>query len=770
MSGEDDGNDMRPIMMWLSLGGAMVTAFTAWVGEQWRSGRLWEKVEEIAGVNGLAENVEESTAWVSALPWTLIVGMVCAVVLGIIGSRVWLNRRAHRRDVLRDALVTELRPLMPAGWDQDRAARGMRIGWKGARIARIGLNLSGVRFSDQEWRNELVRAVGRFLGPVEPIQWPDPRKKRGLLSPRQPLGILIRPLQEKRLSEDGKDSATTRSEATEVVQAAVRGLVPGAQVEVQQTPDDGPEETPWRISIRYGETTRDLSTSYRGRVEAQVEGRLGTSLRSFWDRQLRVVQLTSVPPLPNLVPWAPAFEKFMLTPAMKAAREGGQIVAPYGTDEQGRVVAWIPGDEQPHGIFVGTTGSGKSVTMVDVAASLLSQGALLTIIDPKARDWIQFLGQPGVLGVATLLEDRLELLRAVMDEVDRRRSVLGLQVMAEEHPGLEIPEHARRPLPKIVVVIDELTIHNDEVRVWWSQLGKAERELWGSTRTQPPMLGWPLKIGQLARALGIHLLIGMQRADAPNLGGDTQLRELVPHVVTMGEVTEISSRMVYGDLRGTSVDVTSPGIGLANGGRYDPDTGERVERPGTPGRFKSWFSGDRLGAEFWDSLPDSLTAKAAQSGIDLAGVTAAARDPQAAVSKLLAQAFPGGYPGRPKFGGFGRADADTAGIAGSVEAGPEGSTPAVPDDDARFIESGPEVDAEGLVWDSTPLRDLEVGDWVQLADDRPFKVVEVVGAVEDEFTGDEVFRLVVRSEEGEEEVDLPPEEAIFAAREGLLTR
>ena len=114
-----------------------------------------------------------------------------------------------------------------------------------------------------------------------------------------------------------------------------------------------PTVTGGQLVIEYGETTRDQSPAWRARVVEQVSARLGTAFSAVWDRQRRRLVLRPVPVLPHPIDWSQQV-------AQLHHLDLGPWVAAYGTDEDGNIVAWQPGDREPHAMFTGDPGKNKT--------------------------------------------------------------------------------------------------------------------------------------------------------------------------------------------------------------------------------------------------------------------------------------------------------------------------------------------------------------------------------------------------------------------------
>lgn len=285
-------------------------------------------------------------------------------------------------------------------------------------------------------------------------------------------------------------------------------------------------------------------------------------------------------------------------------------------------IKWCPLDQvSPHLIEVGETGSGKSTNMTLLVAEAVEQGIAVEVIDPKGTDflWIDDLsinrgrrvgrvwpGSPdhmrpepepmpddlirAIAGDATaeaevaktvavakaekakegdtttLTPEQRDCLRRHLTEMMRRFEVMRSgEVMVERTLGgkalsrrpkqvseLTDQQRRRHGLDYRILVIDEMPSIADD------------REAMHILRL----------LTQLGRAAGIHVVIGMQRADTKILDGF--IRHNVNARIMFGIGDVIAARMIFGDHRkaeefdhGLPLD---PGIAwAANLGRgWDP--------------------------------------------------------------------------------------------------------------------------------------------------------------------------------------------------------
>jgi S-DNA-T family DNA segregation ATPase FtsK/SpoIIIE len=178
----------------------------------------------------------------------------------------------------------------------------------------------------------------------------------------------------------------------------------------------------------------------------------------------------------------------------------------------------------PHLLIAGATGSGKSVGLNSLICSLLFRATpvdvRLIMIDPKMLEFSVYDGIPHLLvPVVTEPKKAAIVLRRVVEEMARRYQVLaahGVRSIAQYNQMLEqqdggLPGHSRaqsglepaptpaEKLPYLVVVIDELS---DLMMI-------SAREVEDSL----------MRLAQMARAAGIHLIVATQRPSVDVLTG-----------------------------------------------------------------------------------------------------------------------------------------------------------------------------------------------------------------------------------------------------------
>ncbi len=185
-------------------------------------------------------------------------------------------------------------------------------------------------------------------------------------------------------------------------------------------------------------------------------------------------------------------------------------------------------DEMPHLLIAGATGSGKSVCMNVFLTALLYQNAphelKFILIDPKRVELMPYNGIPHLLTpVITEAEKALQALRWAVAEMGRRLhrfSDMGVRNIAEYN---EKQQDETLLLPRIVIVIDEL----------------ADLMMRQFRRDTETMI---VRIAQMARATGMHLIIATQRPSVDVITG--LIKANIPTRMAFRTVSSVDSRTI----------------------------------------------------------------------------------------------------------------------------------------------------------------------------------------------------------------------------------
>lgn len=207
---------------------------------------------------------------------------------------------------------------------------------------------------------------------------------------------------------------------------------------------------------------------------------------------------------------------------------------PLGKDVTGSTIS-ANLSKMPHLLIAGSTGSGKSVAINTILASILMKArpeeVKLVLIDPKMVELSVYNGVPHLLiPVVTDAKLAANALRKVVKEMERRYKLFAAggvrnmgeynQKVAENNQDKSKP--AMKPLPYILVVVDELS---DLMMV-----GGHDVE------------GAIVRLGQMARAAGIHMILATQRPSVDVITG--LIKANVPSRISFAVSSGVDSRTI----------------------------------------------------------------------------------------------------------------------------------------------------------------------------------------------------------------------------------
>ena len=211
-----------------------------------------------------------------------------------------------------------------------------------------------------------------------------------------------------------------------------------------------------------------------------------------------------------------------------AFREGtNKLALGLGNDVSGQsIVADLT--RMPHLLIAGATGQGKSVCINALITSLLFQVTpdhlRLLLIDPKRVELTSYNGLPHLL-LPVLVESHqaAAALRWAVAEMDRRYKMFsaeGVRNIAAYNE--KATQKQAKQLPYVVIVIDELA---DLMMV---AAGEIEELI--------------CRIAQLARAVGIHLIIATQRPSTDIITG--LIKANIPSRIAFAVGSQVDSRVI----------------------------------------------------------------------------------------------------------------------------------------------------------------------------------------------------------------------------------
>ncbi len=257
---------------------------------------------------------------------------------------------------------------------------------------------------------------------------------------------------------------------------------------------------------------KDLSlalSAQRLRIEAPVPGRAFVGIE-VPNARIEVVRLRSI--LESAV-----FDKARSPLALALGRDvsGHPFVADL--------------EKMPHLLIAGSTGSGKSVCITSIATSLVMNNSpedlRLVMVDAKMVELIRFNGLPHLYGKVETDIDRIQgVLQWVVREMEQRYKLL------EKESARDIKIYNRKVLrrkagiamPRIVVLIDEM----------------ADMMMHAPDQTEHNLI----RLAQMARATGIHLVMATQRPSTDVVTG--LIKANFPARIAFAVTSGIDSRVV----------------------------------------------------------------------------------------------------------------------------------------------------------------------------------------------------------------------------------
>jgi len=471
---------------------------------------LFERVE-LASHGGY---VGAGLAWLLGMSVGVTIGYVLLTALGIVGLVVtglsisalvdWLRdtldmRAAEKRETVSQPRSRAPRTVPLIGADGEGVAQGAGAGADAENAA--GRRRKAAGTPDPEAARKTV---------------PTPRS----VSPRAMEGFLLPQLA--LLSRTSESAAAHKTSDTELRSTAIAIAETLATFDIPARVVDwvaGPTVTLFEVEIAKGvrlskitALADDLALALAAstvRILAPIPGKALVGI------EVPNVRRTSV----------------TLGDCLAPAGEGGPLLLGIGKDVAGSPVLEDLA-AMPHLLIGGTTGSGKSVAINAMLVSILMRATpaevRMILIDPKRVELSLYNGLPHLyVPVVTEPKEAASALAWSVSEMERRLKVLQMagarnigayNAMVQEGKA---PENAEE-LPYLVIVIDELA---DLMMV-------AAKEVEDSI----------VRIAQLARAAGIHLVVATQRPEANVVTGI--IKANITNRIAFNVASAIDSRVI----------------------------------------------------------------------------------------------------------------------------------------------------------------------------------------------------------------------------------
>ncbi|HUC02178.1 MAG TPA: DNA translocase FtsK [Candidatus Paceibacterota bacterium] len=208
-------------------------------------------------------------------------------------------------------------------------------------------------------------------------------------------------------------------------------------------------------------------------------------------------------------------------------------------------------EKMPHLLVAGATGSGKSILVHSLITSLLYKNSPATLrmalIDPKRVELSMYDGIPHLITpVITENKKALGVLKWAIQEMDRRYEILQ-HAGSRDIKSYNAKSKQEDQLPFILIGIDEMA----------DLMSSFGREVEGAI----------VRLAQMARATGIHLLLATQRPSVEVITG--LIKANIPARVALQVASQIDSRTIldgagaekllgHGDLLFLSAELSKP--------------------------------------------------------------------------------------------------------------------------------------------------------------------------------------------------------------------
>jgi hypothetical protein len=378
---------------------------------------------------------------------------------------------------------------------------------------------SGLEDADWDITDPLVPQPGVkepvAVVPAVKSQWKLP--STSLLVPPEPYSVPQNPLQQ--MARHIETTLADHGVTVEVkdIKAGPRivrfGLVPGwVQKRAEYSKKDGSTSEAERsrvkvqsIIAREKDLALALKTPYL-RIEAPVPGEALVGLE-----------------VPNPSPGKVPIRQVMDIQSFGDLTAKGGLPIALGEDTGGNAVV-MDLASLPHVLIAGATGSGKSVCINSIVASLLftkpPDQLRMLMVDPKRVELTPFNGIPHLIApVIVDVEEVNPALRALMREMFRRYKLME-EIGTRNIAGYNAKSEER--MPYLVLIVDEL----------------ADLMMVGGFEIEQNLV----RLAQLGRATGIHLVLATQRPSVNVVTG--LLKANIPARVAFAVASQVDSRVI----------------------------------------------------------------------------------------------------------------------------------------------------------------------------------------------------------------------------------
>lgn len=226
---------------------------------------------------------------------------------------------------------------------------------------------------------------------------------------------------------------------------------------------------------------------------------------------------------PNIIPAKVTIREVLKSKEFKAVKSKLTIALGRGVSGDSEVVDL---EKMPHLLIAGATGSGKSVCINSIITSLLFNNSprdlRMVLVDPKRVELTNYNDIPHLLTpVITEVDQTVSALKWAIYEMERRYKLFAAEgkrniTAYNQSPGDE------GKMPYIVIVVDELA----------DLMSQAANEVEGSI----------VRLAQMARATGMHLIVATQRPSVDVITG--LIKANIPARIAFATASQADSRTI----------------------------------------------------------------------------------------------------------------------------------------------------------------------------------------------------------------------------------
>lgn len=238
--------------------------------------------------------------------------------------------------------------------------------------------------------------------------------------------------------------------------------------------------------------------------------------------------------IPNQTVVPVSMREIMEAMRLEKKLENSVLASPLGRDIMGNV-KYVEINKTPHMLVAGATGAGKSVCINNIIVSILMRATpdevKMVLVDPKKVEFNVYEGIPHLLmPVVTDPKKASAALQKIVVEMDDRYETFknsetkNIQTYNEyvEKQLKKNPDSTLKKMPYILVIIDEL----------------ADLMLVAAKEVEESIM----RITQLARAAGIHLIVATQRPSTDIITG--VVKSNIPTRISFAVSSSIDSRTI----------------------------------------------------------------------------------------------------------------------------------------------------------------------------------------------------------------------------------